>query len=49
MNCVECISEYYFVYGTNNCYDISFLDDHDYFLSDKDNKFHQCYFSCLKC
>ena len=50
MNCVECIIDYYFVYGTNNCYDMSFIDENEYyFFSERDNKFHQCYFSCLRC
>ena len=49
MNCIECINDYYFVYQTNNCYDISFTENNDYFLSERDNKFHKCYFSCLKC
>ena len=49
MNCVECITDYYFVYGTNNCYEMSYKDENDYFFSERDNKFHKCYFSCLKC
>ena len=49
MNCLECINNYYFVYETNNCYDMSFTNDNDYFFSERDNKFHKCYFSCLKC
>ena len=49
MNCVECIKDYYFVYGTNNCYEMSYKDENDYFFSERDNKFHKCYFSCLKC
>ena len=28
---------------------MSFIDDKDYFFNNKDNKFHKCYFSCLKC
>ena len=49
MNCIECITNYYFVYETNNCYPMSFIDDKDYFFNNKDNKFHKCYYSCLKC
>ena len=49
MNCLECITGYYFIYGTNNCYDMSFADENDYFFSERDNKFHKCYFSCQKC
>ena len=49
MHCLECITNYYFVYETNNCYDMSFIDNNDYFFSERDNKFHKCYFSCLKC
>ena len=49
MNCLECIPDYYFVYGTKNCYDMTFVEENDYFLSERDNQFHKCYFSCLKC
>ena len=49
MNCIECINDYYFVYGTNNCYNMSYKEENDYFFSERDNKFHKCYFSCLKC
>ena len=49
MNCIECITNYYFVYNTDNCYPMSFIDENDYFFSERDNKFHKCYFSCFKC
>ena len=49
MHCTECITDFYFVYETNNCYEMSFVDENDYFFSERDNKFHKCYFSCLKC
>ena len=49
MNCLECINDYFFIYGTNNCYDISLAENNQYFLSSEDNKFHKCYYSCNKC
>ena len=49
MHCTQCITDFYFVYQTNNCYEMSFKDENDYFFSERDNKFHKCYFSCLKC
>jgi len=48
MNCISCIENYYFVYGTKNCYDIHYIDNNNYYLS-TDNQFHRCYNSCKKC
>ena len=36
MHCTECITDFYFVYGTNNCYEMSFKDENDYFFSERD-------------
>ena len=49
MNCIECKSNLYFVYETYNCYEMSFVNENSYYFSEEDNKFHECYFSCLKC
>ena len=49
MNCLECINGYYFVDGTNNCYDKNYVDENPYYFLEEDNKFHKCYFSCSKC
>ena len=48
MNCISCIDNYYFVYGTNNCYGIDYIENNNYYLS-TDNQFHRCYHSCKKC
>jgi len=48
MNCISCIENYYFIYGTNNCYDINYIENNNYYLS-TDNQFHKCYHSCKKC
>jgi hypothetical protein len=50
MNCDECKENYYFIYNTNNCYNIDFIqDNNNYYFSSDDNKFHKCYSSCSKC
>ena len=49
MNCDECIIDYYFLYGTKNCYNMDFIEDSQYYLSSDDNKFHKCYDTCEKC
>ena len=49
MNCLECISNYYFEYETNNCYITSYGNENPYYYSEEDNKFHKCYFSCSRC
>ena len=49
MNCNSCIDNYYFIYGTNNCYNITFVNNNSYFFSPTDNKFHKCYHICKKC
>jgi len=48
MGCEICIDNYYLVDKTNNCYNISFLDNNiDYYLNE--NKFYKCYKNCKKC
>ena len=49
MNCEKCKTNFYFVYETNNCYSMNFINENNYFLSEEDNQFHKCYFSCSKC
>ena len=50
MGCITCISNYYLLLGTNNCFNNSFLDENiNYFFSAIDNKFHKCYDSCKRC
>ena len=48
MNCIACIENYYFVYGTSNCYDRHFTENNNYYFS-TDQQFHKCYYSCKKC
>ena len=47
MNCINCIEGSYFINGTNNCYDISLLNE-GYYLKDNET-FYPCYKSCSKC
>ena len=49
MNCLECIDDYYFLYETNNCYNMDLIQNNEYYFSHDDNKFHKCYYSCEKC
>ena len=50
MGCLTCITDFYKVSQTNNCFDNSFLDENtNYFLSSDDNEFHRCYDSCKRC
>ena len=49
MNCLECISNYYFMNETNNCYISSYGNENPYYYSEEDNKYHKCYFSCSRC
>ena len=49
MNCIECIADYYFLYETNNCYNMNLIENNEYYFSEEDNKFHKCYYSCEKC
>jgi len=50
MHCSMCASNFYFLNGTNNCYNISFLiENKNYYLSDLDNIFYPCYWTCSQC
>ena len=49
MHCTQCPNDFYYVYGTNNCYNMSFVDENSYYFSKEDNKYHQCYLNCLRC
>ena len=49
MNCIECKTNFYFMYDTNNCYPMNFTNENNYYFSDEDNKFHKCFSSCSKC
>ena len=49
MNCLECIDDYFFIYGKNNCYDSTILQDNKYYFNTTDSKFHKCYNTCLEC
>ena len=49
MHCTQCLKDFYFVNGMNNCYNMSFVEENNYYLSEGDNKFYQCYFLCLRC
>ena len=49
MHCTQCPKDFYFLYGTNNCYNMSFVDENSYYFSKEDNKYHQCYLNCLRC
>ena len=47
MNCISCKNGYYFLDGTNNCYDYSFRNK-GYYLEDN-NKFYPCNPNCSTC
>jgi proprotein convertase subtilisin/kexin type 5 len=50
MHCSECKSDYFFVYGENNCYKKEeILPSKKYYFSNSDNKFHKCYYTCSEC
>ena len=50
MHCLECLSDYFFVYGENNCYKTEeLLPNKKYYFSNSDNKFHKCYYTCSEC
>ena len=44
MNCLECIDDYYFIYGTNNCYNKSIIG---FYI--KDNELYPCEENCETC
>ena len=39
MNCIEYIENYYFVYGTNNCYDIDYAENNIIIIYQQINNF----------
>ena len=49
MNCISCIDGYYFIYGENNCYNNTLLNENKYYFNRSDNKFHKCYYTCSEC
>ena len=49
MHCLDCIENYYFIYGENNCYNFTFLKDNKYYFNYNDSKFHKCYYTCTEC
>jgi hypothetical protein len=50
MHCLECLSDYFFVYGENNCYKKEeILPNKKHYFSNSDNKFHKCYYTCSEC
>ena len=49
MFCLECIDGYFFIYGENNCYNFTLLQEEEYYFNSKDSKFHKCYHTCSKC
>ena len=46
MNCNLCITDYYKIYGTDNCYSEDLINQ-GYYL--KDNFFYPCEENCLTC
>ena len=49
MFCLNCIDDYYFIYGENNCYNFTVLQGNKYYFNNNDKKFHKCYHTCSKC
>ena len=50
MHCLSCISNNYFLYKKNNCYDMNFtLENKNFYFSNEDFKFHKCYNTCSEC
>ena len=47
-NCKKCIDEYYFLFGTNNCYNESILEQGYYFFRN-DSMYHKCDIQCKTC
>ena len=47
-NCLECIQGYHLIYGTQNCYNDSILEQ-GYYLSLHDNQYHKCHTECKTC
>ena len=50
MHCLSCPKNYYFLNGTNNCYNINFtIENEGYYFSDIEYLFYKCYNTCAKC
>ena len=54
MNCLECINDYYFVDGTNNCYNNTILEEGYYFddftiNENEEPTYKRCYEKCQTC
>ena len=52
MNCIYCVNNTFFLYGDNksNCYyKEDLIESDNYYLSNIDNKFHKCYYTCSSC
>ena len=49
MHCLDCINGYYFIYGENNCYNFTLLQEKEYYFNTNDSEFHKCYHTCSKC
>ena len=49
MYCLDCINDYYFIYGKNNCHNFTLLEKKEYYFNFNDSKFHRCYYTCSEC
>ena len=49
MYCLNCINDYYFIYGENKCYNFTLLTGNKYYFNANDSKFHKCYYTCSEC
>ena len=49
MKCLDCIENYFFIYGNYNCYNLSILEENNYYFNYYDSKFHKCYHTCSEC
>ena len=47
-NCINCTEGYNLMFGTNNCYDNSILEQ-GYYLSSNDSMYHKCDTQCKTC
>ena len=49
MYCLDSINGYYFIYGKNNCYNFTLLEENKYYLNFNNSRFHSCYYTCSEC
>ena len=49
MYCLDCINGYYFIYGKNNCYNFTLLEENKYYFNFNNSRFHSCYYTCSEC